>query len=61
VFTPDGDIEYGRLASWLAAHHVRPHLVLEQAVEEGSPRTTDVVPAHRQGMAHVLQAFAPQG
>jgi inosose dehydratase len=61
VFTADGDIEYARLSRWLRAHRLQPHLVLEQAVEEGSPKTMDVVAAHRRGLAHVLETFAPVG
>jgi inosose dehydratase len=61
VFTGDGDIEYGRLSRWLRGRRLQPHLVLEQAVEDGSPRSMDVVNAHRQGLAHVLEVFAPQG
>jgi hypothetical protein len=36
---------------------MRPHLVLEQAVEAGTPRTVDVVSAHRQGLAEVRTVF----
>jgi len=57
VFTAEGDVEYRRLAEWLARHGVRPHLVLEQAVEAGSPKTLDAVAAHRQGLTNVLQVF----
>lgn len=37
---------------------LRPHLVLEQAAEEGSPHTLDAVTAHRQGQEHVRWLFA---
>jgi inosose dehydratase len=57
VFAGAGDLDYGRLAQWLGRHGVRPHLVIEQAVESGSPKTLDVVTAHRQGLANVLQVF----
>jgi inosose dehydratase len=59
VFAPDGDIDYGRLASWLQQHGVRPHLVLEQAVEAGTPKTLDAVTAHRQGLDGVRRVFGP--
>jgi inosose dehydratase len=59
AFTADGDIDYGRLAEWLRRRGVRAHLVLEQAVERGSPETMDVVTAHRSGLARVLEAFGP--
>jgi inosose dehydratase len=57
VFTSDGDIEYARLSAWLKRHGVKPHLVLEQAVETGSPKTLDVVAAHRQGLAKARELF----
>lgn len=53
----EGDIDYPRLVELLAAEPVRPHLVLEQAVESGSPRTLDVVSAHRQTVAYVRRVF----
>jgi inosose dehydratase len=59
VFAGGGDIDYGRLASWLQQHAVRPHLVLEQAVEAGTPRTLDAVAAHREGLDGVRRVFGP--
>jgi inosose dehydratase len=59
VFAGDGDIDYGRLASWLRQHGIRPHLVLEQAVEAGTPKTLDAVAAHRQGLDAVGRVFGP--
>ena len=61
VFSGEGDLDYRRLAQWLERHDVRPHLVIEQAVETGSPKTVDAVAAHRQGLASVRAAFAPRG
>lgn len=52
-----GDIDYKRLAEELAAMGVRPHLVLEQAVEKQSPVTLDVVEAHKRGLAHARNVF----
>jgi inosose dehydratase len=46
VFMTDGDIDYRRLFDQLAAWEIEPHLVLEQAVEDGSPDTMDAVAAH---------------
>jgi inosose dehydratase len=57
VFTGDGDIDYARLSAWLKRHGVKPHLVLEQAVEGGSPKTLDAVAAHRQGLEQVRRLF----
>ncbi len=61
VFTAEGDIDYARLAGWLAGKRLKPHLVLEQAVESGSPRTLDGVAAHRLSLANARQVFAALG
>ena len=58
VFTAEGDIDYARLGACLKARGIKPHLALEQAVETGSPKTLDIVAAHRQGLANVRQLFA---
>ena len=43
----EGDIDYHNLFAELRRLRVRPHLVLEQAVEEGTPRTMPAVEAIR--------------
>ena len=53
-----GDIDYHRLAEVLLANHKKPHLVLEQAVEEGSPHTMNGVEAHQLGLAYAKEVFA---
>jgi inosose dehydratase len=58
VFTGAGDIDYARLASWLREHSLKPHLVLEQAVENGSPHTMDAVKAHQQSVENTRVVFA---
>ena len=57
VFTAEGGIQYSRLSMWLKERSIRPHLVLVQAVEEGSPHTLDAVMAHRQGQKNVRGLF----
>lgn len=57
VFTAGGDIDYTRLGAWLQQRKLKPHLVLEQAVEAGSPKTLDAVAAHRQGVANARGLF----
>jgi len=59
TFAVAGDIDYQRLADWLRRHGIRPLLTLEQAVEEKSPRTTDAVTAHREGLRTVRALFMP--
>jgi inosose dehydratase len=58
VFGP-GDIDYARLARELQTQNVRPLLVLEQAIEAGSPNTTPPVEAFQRSTAYVRQLFAP--
>ena len=58
VFTGKGDIDYDRLASWLQKHNLKPHLVLEQAVEKGTSHTMDAVNAHKQSLEGVEKTFA---
>jgi inosose dehydratase len=56
----EGDIDYARIARALAAMSVRPHLVLEQAVEKASPATMSAVQAHRtsvQNARRILKAL----
>ena len=56
AFTLEGDVDYRRLFADLDRRGLAPHLVLEQAVEAGSPQTTTVVEAHRTGAAN-LRAY----
>jgi len=57
VFGP-GDIDYEALASEILAHDVCPHLVLEVAVETGTPKTLSPVEAHRRSVAYARKIFA---
>ncbi len=52
-----GDIDYAALAARLKAKRVKPHLVLEVAVEKGTPKTMDPVTAHRQSADFVRKTF----
>jgi inosose dehydratase len=54
----DGEIDYASLARRLADLGVAPHLVLEQAVEAGSPVTLGAIEAHRRGIAFARRLFA---
>lgn len=55
-FAMNGDIDYRKLFAYLAQQSIKPHLVLEQAIEEQSPKKLDVVEAHRRGHEN-LQRF----
>ena len=57
AFAMRGDIDYTRLFEFLASQHITPHLVLEQAVEEQSPKDLRVVEAHRSSCANLLKAI----
>jgi inosose dehydratase len=54
----DGDIDYPRVAKELKAQGVQPLLVLEQAVEKGTPDTMDAVESHRRSRAYVEKVFS---
>jgi len=56
-----GDIDYAALADALRAHQVRPHIVLEQAVEQGTPQTMKSVVAFRKSTQYVRRLFAELG
>ena len=53
-----GDIDYERLAGHLLRIGVKPLLVLEQAVEKGSPNTMKVVDAFKESVRYTRQLFA---
>jgi inosose dehydratase len=53
-----GDIDYERLAGHLRKIGVKPLMVLEQAVETGSPNTMKAVDAFRKSVAYTRQLFA---
>jgi len=57
----DGDIDYRSVATHLATIGLRPHLVLEQAPEKGTPQTMTAVEAHRRSREYVDQIFAGLG
>jgi len=53
-----GDIDYPRLADELRKIRIKPLLVLEQAVEAGSPNTMNAVEAFRKSVQYTRQTFA---
>jgi inosose dehydratase len=54
----DGDIDYVKVAGALKTQGVRPHLVLEQAVEKGTPNTMDALQSHAQSRVYVEKVFS---
>ena len=53
-----GDIDYERLAGHLLKIGIKPLLVLEQAVENGSPNTMKAVEAFKKSTQYTRQLFA---
>jgi inosose dehydratase len=53
----DGDIDYARLANTLKQKGIQPHVVLEQAVEEGTPQTMNTVEAMNKSLRKVEKLF----
>jgi len=45
-------------AEHLLGINVKPHIVLEQAVEQDTPKTMTAAEAHRNGAAHARKIFA---
>ena len=56
-YLTDGDIDYRKVADTLRSRHVQPLLVIEQAVEKGTPNTMDAVESHRRSRAYVEAVF----
>ncbi|MEL6650718.1 MAG: sugar phosphate isomerase/epimerase [Bacteroidota bacterium] len=54
----EGDIQYDTLLDYLLKHDLKPHLVLEQAVETGSPHKMNPIEAHRQSLRNTRSQFA---
>jgi inosose dehydratase len=54
----DGDIDYPALAKYLQGIGIRPHLVIEQAVEQGTPKTMGTVEAFRKSSQYAREVFA---
>jgi inosose dehydratase len=52
-----GDIDYQRFANELKAMKLRPHIVIEQCIEEKTPNTMDGVEAHVKDLAMVKEVF----
>lgn len=55
----DGDVDYRRLVRALVERGRRPHVVLEAAVENGTPSTLGVVEAHQRSVDYARRALAP--
>jgi len=54
----DGDIDYPALAKHLLSIGVKPHIVLEQAVEAASPKTMTTLDAFKQSSQYARRVFA---
>ena len=54
----DGDIDYEAVAKHLLEINVLPHMVLEQAVETGTPKTMSTIEAFRKSSQYTRRIFA---
>jgi len=54
----EGDIDYAALAKHLLRVGVRPHIVMEQAVEAGSPKTMSTIEAFQKSSQYAREVFA---
>ena len=55
----EGDIDYKRFAQTLKTMNLRPHLVIEQCVEDKTPNTLNAVQAHIKDLAAIKATFSP--
>lgn len=55
----DGDIDYAQLTAGFLKIRRRPYLVMEQAIEAGSPHTMNAFEAHRESARRARQVFRP--
>ena len=53
----EGDIDYPAVVELVASKGDRPHLVLEQAPEEGTPATLNSLDSHRKSVAYARTVF----
>jgi len=53
----EGDIDYPALAKHLLDIGVRPHIVMEQAVEAGTPKTMSTIEAFQKSSQYARQVF----
>lgn len=53
----EGDINYQHLAKMLLAANLKPHLVLEVAVENGTPKTMSTAAAHKKSAEYARKLF----
>lgn len=56
-----GDIDYPAVVQALIGLNLKPHIVLEQAAEAGTPQTMNPLEAHRQSQVALRKVFAPLG
>ncbi|MCP9769612.1 sugar phosphate isomerase/epimerase [Lacihabitans sp. LS3-19] len=57
IFSPDADINYNQVVRELLNKKVKPHLVIEQCLEKGSPNTMNAVAAHKMDLKEVQNTF----
>jgi inosose dehydratase len=53
----EGDVDYLRLIEYLKQNKIRPHLVLEQAIEKGSDNKLSPLEAHQKSIKNIRRMF----
>ena len=56
TFAP-GDIDYFKLENLLNERSIKPYLIVEQAVEKGTPHTMDAIQANKESREYVKKIF----
>lgn len=54
----EGDIDYMKLIKILKTKNLKPHIVLEQAIEDGTPNTMSAVEAIGQSLSNAKKLFS---
>jgi inosose dehydratase len=57
TFTATGDIDYHRFAIELTTQNIKPHIVIEQCIEDKSPNTMTAIEAHRIDLKNIITVF----
>ena len=55
----EGDIDHEKLVGMISDLKIKPHIVLEQAVEDGTPQTMSAVQAITKGFDYMKEICAP--
>ena len=57
TFSAEGDIDYNKLAREIKKLGIKPHLVIEQCLEDKTEKNIDVISAHIKDLIQVKNTF----